>query len=47
MRLSAEHLLIAIEIYSDEFWGMTAEASEICDTTGKLYSEVEAILKAS
>lgn len=47
MRLSAEHLLIAIEIYSDEFWGMTAEASEICDTTDELYSEVEAILKAS
>ena len=47
LNLSAEHLLIAIEIFSDEFWGMTAEASEICDTTNDLYSEVEAVLKSS
>jgi AbiV family abortive infection protein len=45
--LAAEHLLIAIEIFSDEFWGMTAEASEICNTTNELYSEVEAVLKCS
>jgi AbiV family abortive infection protein len=42
--LAAEHLLIAIEIFSDEFWGMTAEASEICDTTNALYSAIEAEL---
>jgi AbiV family abortive infection protein len=45
--LAAEHLLIAIEIFSDEFWGMTAEASEICDTTNELYSNVEIALKSS
>ncbi len=45
--LAAEHLLIAIEIFSDEFWGMTAEASEICDTTDKLYADVESLLKGS
>lgn len=47
LRLAAEHFLIAIEIYSDEFWGMTAEASEICDTTDELYLEVETALKGS
>lgn len=47
LRLAAEHLLIAIEIFSDEFWGMTAESSEICDTTHELYSEIEAVLKGS
>lgn len=45
--LAAEHLLIAIEIFSDEFWGMTAEASEICDTTDELYAEIEAELKTA
>ena len=44
---SAEHLLIAIEIFSDEFWGVTAEASEICDTTDELYTEIEAVLKSN
>ncbi|MGL5101947.1 MAG: AbiV family abortive infection protein [Plesiomonas sp.] len=47
LRLAAEHFLIAVEIYSDEFWGMTAEASEICDTTDELYSEIEDVLKSS
>jgi AbiV family abortive infection protein len=47
MSLAAEHLLIAIEIFSDEFWGVTAEASEICDTTDAIYSKVEAALKRS
>ncbi|APX94192.1 hypothetical protein BWR19_15290 [Halomonas sp. 1513] len=47
LSLAAEHLLIAIEIFSDEFWGMTAEASEACDATDQLYSEVEAMLKNS
>lgn len=46
-RLAAEHLLIAVEIFCDEFWGMTAEASEICDMTDSIYSEVEAALKGS
>lgn len=44
-RLAAEHLLIAIEIFCDEFWGMTAEASEICDMTDSIYSEVEKKIK--
>ena len=47
LTLSAEHLLIAIEIFSDEFWGMTAEASELCDTTDMLYFQVENRLKGS
>lgn len=47
LSLAAEHLLIAIEIFTDEFWGVTAEASEICDTTDDLYAEVEAVLKSS
>jgi len=47
LKLAAEHLLIAIEIFSDEFWGMTGEASEICDTTNDLYNHVESILKNS
>lgn len=44
--LAAEHLLIAIEIFSDEFWGMTAEASETCDKTNEMYDKVESILKS-
>ena len=47
LRLAAEHLLIAIEIFSDEFWGMSGEASKICDTTNDLYSNVESVLKNS
>ncbi|KGF25850.1 AbiV family abortive infection protein [Oligella urethralis] len=46
-RLATEHLLIAVEIFCDEFWGMTAEASEICDMTDSIYSEVETALKGS
>jgi AbiV family abortive infection protein len=46
-RLAAEHLLIAVEIFCDEFWGMTAEASEICDMTDSIYSEVETALKGN
>lgn len=45
--LSAEHLLIAIEIFSDEFWGVTAEASQVCDMTNELYSEIETVFKNS
>ena len=41
IKLSAEHLLVAIEMFSDEFWGVTAEASTICDTTDAIYIEVE------
>jgi len=47
LTLAAEHLLIAIEIFCDEFWGITAEAAEVCDTTNKLYEEIEAALKSS
>ena len=43
--LAAEHLLIAIEIFVDEFWGMTASASTVCDKANELYIKVEAILK--
>ena len=46
-RLAAEHILIAIEIFSDDFWGMTTEASEICDMTNVIYSEVEDELNRS
>ncbi|NRD31002.1 AbiV family abortive infection protein [Shewanella sp. DC2-4] len=45
VKLSAEHLLVAIEMFSDEFWGVTAEASTICDTTDAIYIEVEKQLK--
>ncbi|WMS95852.1 AbiV family abortive infection protein [Pseudoalteromonas sp. HL-AS2] len=41
LKLAAEHLLIAIEMFSDEFWGVTGEASRICDTTDPMYIEVE------
>lgn len=41
LKLAAEHLLIAIEMFSDEFWGMTSEACGICDTTDRIYMEVE------
>ncbi|WP_349792920.1 AbiV family abortive infection protein [Xanthomonas sp. WHRI 7064] len=46
-RLAAEHLLIAIEIFCDEFWGMTAKASEICEITDSIYSEVEKTIEGS
>ena len=39
--LAAEHLLVALEIFSDEFFGVTAEASEISDKADALYAEVE------
>jgi AbiV family abortive infection protein len=45
--LSAEHLLVAIEIFSNLFWGMTAEASIICDNTNEMYDDVESIFKSS
>lgn len=32
-------------MFSDEFWGVTAEASTICDTTDAIYIEVEKQLK--
>lgn len=43
--LAAEHFLIAVEIFVDEFWGMTASASTICDKANEFYVKVEAILK--
>ncbi|WP_022967665.1 AbiV family abortive infection protein [Denitrificimonas caeni] len=46
-KLSAEHLLIAIEICADEFWGMTGETSILFDSTNSLYTEVERELKLS
>ena len=47
LTLAAEHLLISIEIFGDVFWGMTAEASEICDSTDEIYLHVETTLKSS
>lgn len=47
LTLSAEHLLIAMEIFHDEFLGMTDKASEVCDTINILYAEVESRLKSS
>lgn len=46
-RLSAEHLLIAIEICADEFWGMTSEASILFDRTDAIYEDVENELNSS
>jgi AbiV family abortive infection protein len=43
--LAAEHLLIAIEIFVDEFWGMTISVSTICDKANEFYIKVESILK--
>lgn len=43
--LAAEHLLIAVEIFVDEFWGMTTSASTICDKANEFYIKVETILK--
>jgi AbiV family abortive infection protein len=45
--LSAENLLVALEIFSDEFFGMTAEASEISHRADVLYAEVEQQFKNS
>jgi AbiV family abortive infection protein len=45
--LSAEHLLVTIEIFSDEFFGMTAEACEVCDRADALYAEIEHQFKNS
>lgn len=45
-KLSAEHLLIAIEICADEFWGMTGEASILFDKIDPLYIEIEEELKS-
>jgi|TARA_R110001583_G_scaffold195542_1_gene375769 AbiV family abortive infection protein len=47
LTLAAEHLLISIEIFSDEFWGMTSEASEVCDRTDEIYLNIEAVLKGN
>jgi hypothetical protein len=38
-------LLIAIEIFVDEFWGMTISVSTICDKANEFYIKVESILK--
>lgn len=43
--LAAEHLLIAVEIFVDEFRGMTIKASTICDEANDFYMKVETILK--
>lgn len=43
--LAAEHFLIAVEIFVDEFWGMTTSASTICDKANDFYVKVETILK--
>lgn len=38
--LAAEHLLIAIELVGELFWGMTAEASRACDKTDDMFKLV-------
>lgn len=38
--LAAEHLLIAIELVGELFWGMTAEASISCDKTDEIFQSV-------
>ena len=47
LALAAEHLLIAIEIFSDEFFGMTNEASHICESIEPFYQKIEDIYKSS
>lgn len=47
LRLAAEHLLMAIELFCEIFWGMTGEASMICDATDELFSVVAEALKGS
>tara|TARA_R110001606_G_C15386111_1_gene650981 strand:+ start:96 stop:731 length:636 start_codon:yes stop_codon:yes gene_type:complete len=45
INLSAEHLLIAIELFNELFWGMTAAASIAGDETDELFSRVAQMLK--
>lgn len=47
LRLAAEHLLMVIELFCDIFWGMTGEASMICDATDELFLVVAEALKGS
>lgn len=47
LRLAAEHLLMAIELFCDIFWGMTGEASMICDATDEFFLVVAEALKGS
>lgn len=44
INLSAEHLLIAIELFNDLFWGMTAVASIAGDETDEIFLRVAKIL---
>ena len=37
INLSAEHLLIAIELFGELFWGMTAVASIASDETDEIF----------
>ena len=46
-RLAAEHLLMAIELFCEIFWGTTGEASVICDGTDDLFVLVADALKRS
>lgn len=45
LRLAAEHLLMAIELFCEIFWGMTGEASIICDATDEFFLVVAEELK--
>lgn len=47
LRLAAEHLLMAIELFCEIFWGTTGEASIICDGTDDLFVLVADVLKRS
>lgn len=44
INLSAEHLLIAIELFGELFWGMTAVASIASDETDEIFLRVTKIL---
>lgn len=44
LSLSAEHLLIAIELFNELFWGMTVAASIAGDETDKLFVRVAQML---
>jgi AbiV family abortive infection protein len=41
MRLAAEHILIAIELFWEMFWGTTAEASIAADETDELFNDIK------
>lgn len=43
-RFAAEYLMVAIEMFVDEFWGVTNDLTPICREIDTLYNQVEAVL---